>query len=296
MELLNKFKILTIGGSGLVGSRVNEILSQKYEVQDFSTKSGIDITQVNTLEKISNDAGHQYLILYAAKTDVDSCEKDKDLKEFSMAYKMNVLGVQNVVDAVKSSNKKLIYISTDFVFDGENTPKGGYAEEDQPHPVNWYAQTKYKGEEIIRNSGLPFIIIRIGYPYRKEFGPKKDFARAILARLQNNLAVTAVTDHIMTPTFIDDIGSALDILISAKQEGIFHLTGSQSLSPYEAAMLIALKFNLNKSLITPTTRSEFFKGRAPRPFNLTMNNDKIQKLGVKMKTFEEGLNFLNLTS
>lgn len=292
MEPLNKLKILTIGGSGLVGSQVNEILSKKYIVHDFSTKSGVDITQANTLENISSDREHQYIILYAAKTDVDSCEKDKDLKEFGIAYKMNVLGVQNVVDAARASNKKLILLSTDFIFDGESTPKGGYIEEDQPRPVNWYAQTKYKGEEIIRNSGLPFIIVRIGYPYRKAFGPKKDFARALLARLQNNLAITAVTDHIMTPTFIDDVAAALDILISTKQEGIFHVTGSQSLSPYEAAMLIAQKFGLNKSLITKTTRAEFFKDRAPRPFNLTMNNDKILKLGIKMRTFEEGLSQL----
>lgn len=289
MESQNKLKILTIGGSGLVGSRVNEILSRKYEVQDFSIKSGIDITQANTLGKISNDTEHQYVILYAAKADVDSCEKDKEFGDQGSAYKMNVLGVQNVVDAAKASNKKLIYISTDFVFDGENAPKEGYTEEDRPHPVNWYAETKYKGEEIVRNSGLPFIIIRIGYPYRKEFEAKKDFARAILARLQNNLAVTAVTDHIMTPTFIDDIAAALDTLISTKQEGIFHVTGNQSLSPYEAAMLIAQKFGCDTSLITKTTRAEFFEDRAPRPFNLTMNNDKIRKLGIKMRTFEEGL-------
>jgi len=311
MNKPDKTKIITIGGSGLVGSRVNEILSEKYEVFNFSTNSGIDITQANTLKNISNDIEHPYIILYAAKTDVDSCEKDKELKEFGMAYKINVLGVQNVVEAAKKSNKKLIYISTDFVFDGKNTPKAGYTEEDQPHPVNWYAQTKYKGEEIIRNSGLPFLIIRIAYPYRQDqtsftkkspaFGtpftkggwgdlrPKKDFTRALLARLQNNLPIAAITDHIMTPTFIDDIGNALDTLISEKQEGIFHITGSQSLSPYEAAMLISEKFNLNKSLITKTTRAEFFKGRAPRPFNLTMNNDKIQKLGIKMKSFTEGL-------
>ncbi len=329
MNKPDKTKIITIGGSGLVGSRVNEILSEKYEVFNFSTNSGIDITQANTLKNISNDIEHPYIILYAAKTDVDSCEKDKELKEFGMAYKINVLGVQNIVEAAKKSNKKLIYISTDFVFDGENTPKAGYTEEDQPRPVNWYAQTKYKGEEIIRNSGLPFLIIRISYPYRQDqtsftkkspaFGtpkilptpfikggkgdlgwgdlkPKKDFARALLARLQNNSPIAAISDHIMTPTFIDDIGNALDTLISEKKEGIFHITGSQSLSPYEAAMLISEKFNLNKSLITKTTRAEFFKGRAPRPFNLTMNNDKIQKLGIKMRTFEEGLKFLSLTS
>lgn len=300
----NQFpKIISIGGSSLVGSRINEILSGKYAVKNFSTNSGIDITRANTLKSIINETDYKYIILYAAKTNVDFCEKDKDLGENSMTFKTNVAGVQNVVDAAKlspiksgSSNKKLIYISTDFVFNGENTPQGGYTEEDQPRPINWYAQTKYKGEEIIRNSGLPFIIIRISYPYRKEFELKKDFARAILTRLQNNLIVKAITDHIMTPTFIDDIANALDLLIQENKEGVFHVTGSQSLSPYASAIMIAQKFGLNKSLITKTTRAEFFKGGAPRPFNLTMNNDKIHKLGIKMKTFEEGLKNLSLTS
>ena len=93
----------------------------------------------------------------------------------------------------------------------------------------------------------------------------------------------------MTPTLSDDIASALGALIKNKSEGIFHVVGSQSLSPFNAAKLIADKFDLNKSLITPTVRSVYFKSRAPRPFNLTLNNDKIQKLGIKMKTFEQGL-------
>lgn len=287
-----KLKIFTIGGSGLVGSRVNELLSEKYTINDFSTRSGIDITQANTLENISRDQEHDYIILYAAKSDVDSCEKDKNLGENGSAYKINVSGVQNVVNTAKSSGKKLIYISTDFIFDGASTPKDGLTEESPANPVNWYGQTKYLGEKIILNSDIPFLIIRISYPFRTSFEPKKDFARAMLNRLQNNLPVIAVADHTMTPTFIDDIAYALDMLISRNLKGIYHVTGSQSLSPYEAVQFIAQKFNLNKSLITPATQSEFFKNRAPRPFNLTMNNAKIRELGIKMRTFEEGLSLL----
>lgn len=287
-----KIKIATVGGSGLVGSRVNELLLDKYTVDNLSTQSGIDITQSNSLTGIANDRDHQHIILYAAKTDVDGCEKDKNLGEEGEAYKMNVTGVRNVVNAAKSSSKKLIYISTDFVFDGINAPERGYNEEDIPHPVNWYGQTKYLGEEVIRDSGLPFLIIRTGYPYRKEFAKKKDFARALLSRLQNNLTIAAVTDHIMSPTFVDDIASAIEALITDNKEGVFHVTGGQSLSPYEASILIAQEFGQDKSLITPTTRAEFFKDRTPRPFNLKMNNDKIRKLGINMRTFKENISQL----
>ncbi len=288
-------KIFTIGGSGLVGSRITELLNTKYSIDDLSRANGVDITAPSSLDVIKNDTEHEALILFTAKADVDGCELDKSLGKQGDAWKINVSGVKNVVDACLVNNKKLIYISTDFVFDGsakQNLSARGYTEEDVPNPINWYGETKYKGEEIVKNSGLPFIIARIAYPYRKEFTLKNDFVRAILGRLKNNKPIAAVTDHKFNPTFIDDIAFALGKLIETDSTGIFHLTGSQSLTPYDAAMLIAEKFGLDKSLISKTTREAYFKGKAPRPFNVTMNNDRIKKLGVNMKAFEEGLDSL----
>ncbi|HEX8932504.1 MAG TPA: sugar nucleotide-binding protein, partial [Patescibacteria group bacterium] len=157
----------------------------------------------------------------------------------------------------------------------------------------WYAKTKYLGEEIVRNSGLPFVIMRIAYPYQKEeFVLKKDFVHAIMGRLKEQQPIKGITDHIMTPTFIDDLAVSLDELISKKQTGIFHVVGSTFITPFDAAIKIAEVFGYDKALISKTTRAEYFKGRAPRPFNLAMNNAKIEALGVKMKTFEEGLHLL----
>ena len=290
---MTKIKIFGIGGSGLIGSRVVELLKDKYDIDTISQQTGVDITRIETLNNITNDSSHQCVILFAAKADVDGCEKDKPLGEQGDAYKINVLGVKNVIEACKKNNKKLIYISTDFVFDGENPSAGGYTEEDTPKPINWYGETKLKGEETVKNSGIPFLILRPAFPYRKEFAPKKDFVRAMLGRLQNNQPVVAITDHIMTPTFIDDIAFALDKLIETNASGIYHIVGSQSLTPYDAALLIAKKFDCNTSLISKTTRAEFSKERAPRPFNLSMNNDKIIKLGVTMRTFAEGLEVIS---
>ena len=132
--------------------------------------------------------------------------------------------------------------------------------------------------------------MRIAYPYQKEeFALKKDFVHAILGRLQSGQKVAGVTDHLMTPLFLDDMAGALDVLIGEEQTGIFHVVGSDFISPYDACLQIAETFNLDKSLISQTTRAEFFKGRALRPFNLSLNNDKISKLGIQMKTFSEGL-------
>ena len=282
-------KIFTIGGSGLVGSRIAQLLNNKYSVTDLSRIKGVDITEASSLDIVKNDTDTEVAVLFSAKADVDGCERDKELGENGDAWKINVGGVQNVVNACLGNNKKLIYISTDFVFDGVNTPENGYAEEDKPSPINWYGETKFRGEEIVKNSGLSFVIARIAYPYRKEFVGKLDFVRAIKNRLENNQPVAGVTDHIFTPTFIDDIAHAIDKLVEMNSTGIFHIVGSQSLTPYDAAILIAEKYGLDKSLISKTTRAQYFKDKAPRPFNVSMNNNKIEKLGVEMKRFEDCL-------
>jgi dTDP-4-dehydrorhamnose reductase len=230
-------------------------------------------------------------VLHLAEiADVDACEKDKPMGKDGLAYKINVLGTKNVVEASKLTNKKIIYISTDFVFDGKMTPEHGYSEEDTPNPLNWYGQTKFEGEELIKKSGLPAIIVRIAYPFQKDaFALKKDFYHAIKDRLAEGKPIAGITDHVMTPTYLDDIALALGKLIEVNAEGIYHVVGSQSLSPYEAAMTIAATFGYDKNLLSKTTRAEFFKDRAPRPFDLAMNNDKIEKLGVTMKGFKEAL-------
>lgn len=281
-------KILGTGLDGLVGSRIVELLSDKYDFENLSISTGIDITNRDAVLERIKSSDSEIVLHLAAKTNVDGCELDKSLGEKGDAWKINVIGTQNVSDACSHNNKKLIYFSTDFVFDGTNPPSGGYSEEDVPNPINWYAKTKYTGEKIVQNSKIPWIITRIASPYRTKF-VRLDFARAILKRLQEDIPVAAVNDHIFTPTYIDDIAFAIDALIKNTSQGIFHVVGSQSLTPYEVAIFIAKEFDLDTSKINQTTRAIFFNNRAPRSFQLALKNDKITKLGVRMRTFEEGL-------
>ena len=284
-------KIFTIGGSGLVGTRLIEILEEKgHAIDDLSLTNGVDITDPASLDIIKSDKEHEVVLHIAAKADVEGCEKDKELGEEGAAYKINVIGTKNVADACKVSNKKMLYISTDYVFDGKKEPPYKYKEDDEPDPVNWYAMTKYKGEVVVREAGVAFAILRIGYPYRQDvFALKNDFVHAIMKRLANKQPIAAVTDHYMTPTFIDDIAYAIDTVLAKDAAGIYHVVGSQSLTPYDAIHMIADKFGYDKSLISTTTREEFYQGKAPRAFNLSINNDRITQLGVSMRTFEEGL-------
>lgn len=286
----------------MIGSRIVELLSGKYDFEDLSLEKGVDITDKKmVIDKINLFEG-QWIIHLAAKADVDGCEMDKsedikisgykDIKRFSglkTAWAINVEGTRNVASAAQKFGKKIIYISTDFVFDGQNPPSGGYSEEDRPRPLNWYAQTKYEGEKIVLGMESQWIICRPSFPYRANFSPKKDFVRAILDRLKTGEKIVAVSDQMVTPTFIDDIAFALDKLINDDSRGIFHLTGSQSLTPYEAARLIAKVFGQDANLIQKIGGEDYFTGRAERPFKLILKNDKIKKLGVKMRTFEEGL-------
>src|SRR5471030_1340186 len=106
-------KIFTIGGSGLVGSRIAELLKDKHTIDDLSLTSGVDITDPKSLDVIKNDTEHEVVLLLAAKTDVEGCELDKPLGESGAAYRINVGGTQNVTEACKYSNKKILYISTD---------------------------------------------------------------------------------------------------------------------------------------------------------------------------------------
>ena len=283
-----KPQVIGIGLNGLVGSRIAELLEDKIEFIPLGRSTGLDITNPQSLEVFHDYPNADFVLNLAAKADVDGCEKDKDQKESGEAWKMNVQGAENVANASLSFGKKLIYISTDFVFDGEKAEGESYTEEDAPNPINWYANTKYEGEKRVTESGVDHIILRLAYPFRSSFEPKKDFVKVIKERLEQRLETKIVTDQIFCPTFLDDFALAFEKLAEEDASGIYHTVG-ESISSLDAAMLISDVFGLDKSLIIKTTREEFFKDRAPRPFNLSLSNDKIRELGVKMRGFEESL-------
>lgn len=295
-------KILGTGLTGLVGSRVTELLDRVYEFEFINLENGVNILDKKSVFKAISSSKAPILIHMAAKTNVDGCEldrqKDKKILSFKKksqkeeawvreqtAWAINVFGTRNIIEACQAFNKKIIYISTDFVFNGQ---KKLYSEDDLPDPINWYAKTKYEGEKLVQSSGLEWIIIRPAYPYRAFF-ERGDIVRNLILKLQRNEQLNMITDHIMVPTFIDDIANALDVLIQRKAKGIFHVVGSQAITPYELALKISKEFNLDALLISKTTRREYFATKAPRPFCLNLKNDKISNLGVEMLSVDAGL-------
>lgn len=281
-------QIIGTGLSGLVGSRIKELLADRYEFIDFSLKNGVDITDRVLLEKSFGENKEAQVVLHlAAFTDVNQAWEERGDKN-GLCYRVNVIGTKNIAHLCTQYNKYLIHISTDFVFDGQKrTP---YTEEDAPCPIEWYGETKYLAEKEVEKLAVKHCIARIAFPFRAHFPPKLDLVRKIIQGLKDGSLPPMFTDQVITPTFIDDVADALDCLINQRVQGIYHVVGLSFVSPFKLTVQIAKVFCLNKKTIKKSSLEEYLKkdGR-PRQKYLALSNKKLLKLGVKMKTIDEAL-------
>ena len=268
-------KVALTGASGLVGSRIVELLSPQFEFIPLSQKD-VDITVPEQVEPLLESLSYDLFLHLAAYTDVDGAEKNQKL-----AHVVNVDGTRNLFDATQKAHKPFIYISTDFVFSGTHPP---YDEASIPQPISVYGKTKYEGERLVKNKAM---IVRFAYPYRAHCAEKKDFATRLRELMISGRELCMVEDAAMTPTFIDDIAHSLAYLFTHFSPEIFHLVGSSSLSPYEAANTIAQVFDIRNARIRPTSYTKFFANKAPRPQYATITSTK--NTFHPMKSFEDGM-------
>ena len=282
--------ILGTGLSGLVGSRVVELLSPSHTFTNLSLETGIDITDHSAVTAAIKTSDAPWIFHLAAYTNVQGAEQERDLGEKSAAWKVNVIATENIVEAASTYHKKVLYIDTDYAFDG--TQKS-YSEEDVPSPLGWYARTKSEGAKRVLTLKDNALVVRIANPYRANPVGKTDFVHKMLERLTKNLGISAPSDQLFVPTFIDDVAAALHALLEASASGIYHVVGSTALSPYEAAHAIASEFGCDTNQITKTSFAQYFANRAPTPQFAALTNDKIRALGVTMHTFEEGLKIVH---
>ncbi len=271
-------KIALTGSTGLVGSRIIELLGNSFEFIPI-LQEDVDITDRKGITRAIDTMSFDILLHLAAYTNVDGAETQAKL-----AHTINVEGTKNIYDAVTNKGKKLVYISTDYVFDGTNPP---YDETSVPNPIGVYGTTKYGGEEVVKENAM---IVRISYPYRSEFEIKKDFIRALKTRLEEGKPLSMVGDIAITPTFIDDIAYGLRHLFEHFSPEVFHLVGSSSHTPYEIALLVAETFNLDKSLISKTTFNEYFPHPETRPRDTRIISKKNNF--YPMHNLEEGLQII----
>jgi dTDP-4-dehydrorhamnose reductase len=278
-------EVLGTGMSGLVGTRVIELLPH-VKFRNLSLETGFDITDKDSVGKIVSAAREPVILHMAAYTDVDGAEKEKVKGRASLPWIVNVEGTRNLAQAAARFNKKLIYISTDYVFRGDQE---FYTENDQPDPVSWYGLTKYEGEKCVASILADPVIVRIAYPYRSAWEGRPDFVHRIISQMKMKKSIQAVDDQMITPTFIDNIATALGYIISHDIKGILHVTGSGGLSPYAAAEMIAQTFRITARRIIPVSAEEYFRGRAARPLHAVLKNVTMAGSGLKLVAFADGL-------
>jgi dTDP-4-dehydrorhamnose reductase len=286
-----KTKIIATGLSGLIGSRINKLLSDRYQFLNLSLPN-FDILGYSALEKIFEKSPQTKIVLHlAAFTDVSKAWQERGDKK-GTCFKVNVLGTRNVARACRKFGKYLIHVSTDFVFNGQK--HSPYTEKDLPDPIEWYGQTKLLAEQEVQKNLEHWAIVRLAFPYRASFRLKPDLVRRIIKGLREKNLYPMFADQVTTPTFIDDFAWALKKFFKVQPSGIFHLVGSSSQSPYELARKVAQVFGLNQKLVKKGSLAEYQKSQRPgaRPWHqhLTISNQKARKkLGIKMSTLSEGL-------
>ena len=290
-------KILITGANGLLGQHlVQALLHQQFTVvatskgpnrlpfepsEQFSYRS-LDITDELSLEKVMEEERPDVIVHAAAMTQVDECEKNTELCE-----KVNVYGTTQLLVDAEAFSKYIIYVSTDFVFDGLN---GLYREDDDLRPVNFYGFTKMQAEAIMHTSEIPWAIVRTCLVYGNPLqGTRSNIVNWVRESLQEGEPIKVVSDQMRTPTYVGDLAHGLVEMIKRKATGIYHLSGKEQLTPYQMALKTADHFSLDKSLITEVT-ADTFTQPAKRPPRTGFDISKAEKeLGYNPMTFEEGL-------
>ncbi len=261
--------VLTTGATGLVGSRIIELLQDDYSFQNLDLATGVDITDPESLAKAVKNSDAKTMIHFAAFTNVAEAYAQTGDKN-GVCYKVNVEGTKNIVNLCREHGIYLIHFSTDFVFAGDQEEP--YTESSLRNPIEWYGQTKAWAEEEVEKLDKDYAVVRIGYPFRAKFPTKPDIVAKILGGLSAGNLYPQFSDMIITPTFIDDLAPAIKKLVASKPTGIYHLSGSSSLSPLELARKVAVQFGFDPGLVKEGSLAEYLK-TTDRPYQKTLRID-----------------------
>jgi len=271
-------KILITGGKGFVGKNLEEKLKEKFSV--FAL--GKDELNVEEKEKVINKINEikpDIIIHCAAFSNVDGCEVEKE-----KAYRINSLGTQNIAIACGEIKSKLIYISTDFVFDGKKeTP---YSEIDIPSPINHYGKTKLLGEYYVSHILSNFTIIRTSRIFGK-YG--KNFASRFPLLLKEKKEFYLTTDVVSCPTSVKDLVNAIELLIENDFCGIINVCNKGSCSWFEFGKKVIELVQKDGVKIIPVKFSDYSEKKALRPHYSVLNTDLLETLGFKMPEWEYSL-------
>ena len=291
-------RVLIIGSNGLLGQKVTDLLlrGSAYNIT-LASKSEKPIGDVGPTQYMATDITSRkdvkhavfscepdVIINAAAMTDVDACEKEREL-----AWKINVDGVQNIIEAARKNEAKIIHVSTDYVFNGKAGP---YGENDHPEPLNYYGRSKLASENELRASGLDYCIARTMVLYGYAHGVKSNFALWLIQNLEKKLPIRVVNDQYGNPTLADDLAHGIMSVLELGRSGIYHIAGREIISRHEFAVRLARVFGFDSALIVPVKTSDL-RQLAVRPLKSGLVTLKAEvELGIKPSTVEEGVTVL----
>lgn len=288
-------KILILGANGFTGRRILKRLSQRQEHTvlacslhpDILPEEGyrfqtLDMLDYNATDRLLDDFRPEVIINASALSVVDYCEQHPE-----EAFALNVSAVKHLAEYCQTRSCRFIHLSTDFVFDGTLTRP--YTETDVPNPVNYYGKTKRWGEEAIEQTCKDYAIVRVEVVYGKPLnGQHGNIVHLVKNRLENGQGIRVVSDQFRSPTWVEDIARAVELLLPNRHRGIYHICGGETLSIADIAYRVAKHFGLDTSLIQPVSTEEMNEV-TPRPLFSPMSTEKaFQELGYQPSRLEEG--------
>jgi len=265
----DKMKFLITGINGQLGYDVRcELLKRGYDDICSPTREEMDITKEDEVSKVILEYRPDVIIHCAAYTAVDKAEEEREL-----CYDVNVNGTSYIVKYAKEVGAKVIYISTDYVFDG--TKDGEYKVDDVVCPINYYGETKWLGEQEV--SGYPnHMIVRISWVFGMN---GKNFVRTMLKLAEIKTELGVVSDQIGSPTYTKDLSKLLVDMSLSDKTGIYHATNEGYCSWNEFAKYI---FEVNEiDMQVNEVLTKDYKTTAKRPLNSKLDKSKLEKDGFE---------------
>ncbi|HOU36039.1 MAG TPA: NAD(P)-dependent oxidoreductase [Candidatus Omnitrophota bacterium] len=279
---------LVITTTGLVGSTLARVLHASgarpedtyYPAVDTPRGIPVDITSGQSVRSLFEKTRPKTVILSAALTNVEYCQENRDA-----AYEVNVKGARNVAEACLAFGAKLVFFSSDYVFDGHDGP---YSETDVPHPLSVYGETKLAGESLIRDMLADYLIIRTTVVYGYE-QMGKNFCYRLINTLKERRRINVPRDQVGTPTYAYNLAQIVADLIDKKRTGIYNVVGRDLVDRYEFSKRVCEVFGLDASLLNAVTTEEL-RQKAPRPLRAGLRTDKVRRdSSISVMGVDEGL-------
>jgi dTDP-4-dehydrorhamnose reductase len=271
-------RILLTGNKGMLGQDFTAWVAPRHEIVPLDLPE-VDITDAAAVGRYFTSAEPEGVIHAAAFTAVDECERRPE-----MAFAVNGEGTRNVARAARDAGIPMLYISTDYVFDGAKPEP--YHEEDATCPLGIYGKSKFEGEKAVRDLVVHYRIVRTSWL----FGPLgKNFVRTILERAKAGEKLRVVDDQVGAPTYTMHLAAVLEQILTRGGPGTYHATNQGFCSWFEFARTILAEVGLDPAIVSPIPTSA--SGRpAPRPRNSRLASTKLQSEGISLlPSWQEGL-------